>query len=52
MHEDIILNSNISMNNGNENEAEIKSRPLRYDINRPGSRHGHKYTKYKLCVSV
>ena len=22
----------------------------RYDINRPRARHGHKYTKYKMCV--
>ena len=23
----------------------------RYDINRPRSRHGHKYSKYKKCLS-
>ena len=26
----------------------IKNRSHRYDINRPHSRHGHKYTKYKM----
>ena len=30
----------------------IKSRSQRYDINRPGTRHGHKYTKYKMCLSI
>ena len=31
---------------------EIKNRSHRYDINRPRSRHGHKYTKYKMCLSM
>ena len=26
----------------------IKNRSHRYDLNRPRSRHGHKYTKYKM----
>ena len=26
----------------------IKNRSQKYDINRPGSRHGHKHTKYKI----
>ena len=29
----------------------MKNRSSRYDINRPRRRHGHKYTKYKLCLS-
>ena len=29
----------------------MKNRSSRYDINRPKSRHGHKYTKYKMCLS-
>ena len=28
----------------------MKNIPQRYDINRPRPRHGHKYTKYKLCL--
>ena len=38
------------MSNGNENEAANRSQ--RYDINRPRPRHGPKYTKYKICVSI
>ena len=30
----------------------IKNRSNRYDINRPRSRHGHKYSKYKKCLSM
>ena len=30
----------------------IKNRSQRYDINRPRSRHGHKYAKYKICLSI
>ena len=29
-----------------------KNRSQRYDINRPRSRHGHKYTKYEICLSM
>ena len=29
-----------------------KNRSHRYDINRPRSRHGHKYSKYKKCLSM
>ena len=29
-----------------------KSRSHRYDINRPETRHGHKYTKYEMCLSI
>ena len=28
----------------------MKNRSSRYDINRPRCRHGHKYTKYKICL--
>ena len=34
--------------NHNENEDENLKRSNRYDINRPRSRHGHKYSKYKI----
>ena len=30
----------------------IKGRSHIYDINRPQPRNGHKYTKYKMCVSI
>ena len=30
----------------------MKNRSQRYDINRPSPRHGHKYTKYKMCLSL
>ena len=30
----------------------MKNRSLRYNINRPRSRHGHKYSKYKKCLSM
>ena len=30
----------------------IKNRSHRYNINRPRPRHGHKYTKYKICNMV
>ena len=29
-----------------------KNRPHRYDINRPRSRHVHKYSKYETCLSM
>ena len=31
---------------------EMKNRSQRYGINRPSPRHGPKYTKYKMCVSI
>ena len=40
------------MINHNENEHENKKISHRYDINRPKSRHGHKYSKYKKCLSM
>ena len=30
----------------------MKNRSHRYDINRPTPRHGYKYTKYKMCLSI
>ena len=30
----------------------LKNKSHRYDINRPRSRHGHKHTKYKMCLSI
>ena len=34
------------------NDNEIKNRSDRQNINRPRQRHGHKYKKYKLYLSV
>ena len=31
---------------------EMKNGSQRYDINRNRRRHGHKYTKYKMCLSM
>ena len=35
-------------------KMKIKNRLHRYDINRPRSRDGHKYTKYKMyfCMTM
>ena len=30
----------------------MKNWPHRYNINRPSPRHGNKYTKYKMCLSI
>ena len=30
----------------------MKNRSHRYDINRPRPREGHKYIKYKMCLSI
>ena len=30
----------------------MKNRSSRYDINRSRCRHGHKYTKYKICLDI
>ena len=38
------------MINDSENKAENENKDQRYEINRP--RHGHEYTKYKMCVSI
>ena len=34
------------------NDAKMKNRLYRYDINRPRLRHGYKYTKYKMCFCI
>ena len=31
---------------------EMKNRSQGYDINRPSPSHGHKYTKYIMCLSI
>ena len=33
-------------------KMKIKNRSHRYDINRPSSRHVHKYSKHKKCVGM
>ena len=33
-------------------KMKMKNISHRYDINRPRSRHGHKYSKYKKCLSI
>ena len=38
--------------NDNENETENEKRWHRYDINRHRLRHGCKYTKYKMCLTI
>ena len=30
----------------------MKNRSHKYDINRLRPRHGHRYTKYKMCPSI
>ena len=30
----------------------MKNTSYRYDINRPRPRHGHKYTKHKMCLNI
>ena len=40
------------MINDNENEAENERKITRQDIYRPRSKHGQKYTKYKMCLSI
>ena len=30
----------------------MNNRSHRYDINRPRPRHGHEYTKHKMCLSL
>ena len=40
------------MINDNENEAENEKQITKIDINRPRPRYGHKYTEYKICLSI
>ena len=35
-----------------EMRLKVKTRSQRYDINGPRPRHGSKYTKYKICLSI
>ena len=30
----------------------MKNKSSRCDINRPRRRHGHKYTKYEICLDI
>ena len=30
----------------------MNDRSQRYDINRSSPKHGHKYSKYKMCLSI
>ena len=40
------------MINHNENKDEKINRSRRCDINRPGPRHGYKYSKCKMCLGM
>ena len=33
-------------------ETKMKNWSHRYDVNRPMSRHGHKYREYRKCLSM
>ena len=33
-------------------KMKMKNRSQRYNINKPRSRHGHRYSKYKKCLSM
>ena len=33
-------------------KMKMKNRSHRNDINRPTPRHGHKYIKYSMCLSI
>ena len=35
-----------------DEKMKFKNRSHRYDINKPRSRHGHKSSKYKECLSM
>ena len=35
-----------------EMRLKMKNRSQRYNIYRRRPRHGHKYTKYKVCLSI
>ena len=35
-----------------EMRLKMKNRSHRYDVNRPRPRHGHKYTKDEICLSI
>ena len=38
------------MINHNEMKMKMKNIPHRYGINKPWSRHGHKYSRYLKCL--
>ena len=40
------------MSNDNENEAENERRAHILDIIKPLLRHGQKYTRYEMCLSI
>ena len=40
------------MINSNKREAENEKWSQKYDINRSGPRHGHKYNKYKMYICI
>ena len=40
------------MINDKGNAAENEKKAHKDNINRPRARHGHKYTKYKMCICV
>ena len=40
------------MINNKGNAAENEKKAHKDNINRPRARHGHKYTKYKMCICV
>ena len=42
----------VTMINTMKMRLKMKNRSHRYDINRPRLRHGHKCTKYKMCLST
>ena len=44
--------SGMKWDNHNDNGHKMKNKSHRYDINRPRSRHGHKYSKNKRCLSM
>ena len=33
-------------------KMKMKHGSYRYDINRPMSRHGHKYSNYEICLAM
>ena len=45
----VYLNENIRLM-AKKMRLKMKNRSSRYDINRTRRRHGHKFTKYKICL--
>ena len=46
-----LLMTLLYMNNGYQNEAKNEKSITKCDLNRPSPRHGHRFTKYKTCLS-